>query len=103
MTMDRENEEENLSGPAPGAAHPGFVRSALIFYGLMGCAALIWRMAVPGESILYPSNEASVDAWGPIAALIAGEDQPKSKRAAKAGGRKRLGKSLKEMDATPVK
>ena len=46
----------------PGSA--GFVRSALLFYGVMGCVALLWRMATPGESILHPSVEAARNAWG---------------------------------------
>ncbi len=47
---DRESEEEPLR------ANPvGFVRSALIFYGVMGCGALFWRMSTPGESILHPA------------------------------------------------
>jgi membrane protease YdiL (CAAX protease family) len=57
----------------PSAPNPqGFVRSALIFYGLMGCAALLWRMAVPGQSILHPSFEAATDAWSLSGALLAG-------------------------------
>jgi membrane protease YdiL (CAAX protease family) len=57
----------------PSAPNPqGFVRSALIFYGLMGCAALLWRMAVPGQSILHPSFEAVTDAWSLSGALLAG-------------------------------
>ena len=37
----------------------GFVRTALIFYGVMGCLALVWRMAAPGQSILQPGVEAA--------------------------------------------
>ncbi|MEM9177843.1 MAG: type II CAAX endopeptidase family protein [Myxococcota bacterium] len=58
----------------PGGARPdraGFVRGALLFYGMLGCVALVWRMATPGESILHPSGRpASFDGLG--GALIAG-------------------------------
>jgi len=67
-----EGGEEDLETSAPGPAHPSFVRSALIFYGVMGCAALIWRMATPGQSIVHPSAEAAVQAWGLVSALFAG-------------------------------
>lgn len=50
----------------------GFVRSALVFYGLMGCAALLWRMAVPGQSILHPSIEAAGHASSLFGAVLAG-------------------------------
>jgi membrane protease YdiL (CAAX protease family) len=70
--MSDENEpnrtQEDASAPNPQA----FVRSALVFYGLMGCAALLWRMAVPGQSILYPSIEAAADASSLLSALLAG-------------------------------
>ena len=70
--MSDENEpnrtQEDASAPNPQA----FVRSALVFYGLMGCAALLWRMAVPGQSILYPSIEAAADASSLSSALLAG-------------------------------
>lgn len=65
--------EPNEAHPEASAPNPqGFVRSALIFYGLMGCAALLWRMAVPGESILYPSLEAAKGAWSLGAAVFVG-------------------------------
>jgi len=64
--------EEDLETSAPGPAHPSFVRSALIFYGVMGCAALIWRMATPGQSIVHPSAVAAEQAWGLFPALLAG-------------------------------
>tara|TARA_R110002049_G_scaffold2750_4_gene21878 strand:+ start:20296 stop:20532 length:237 start_codon:yes stop_codon:yes gene_type:complete len=38
-----------------------------------------------------------------LAALLSDESKPKAKTARKTGGRKRLGKSLKEMDTTAVK
>ncbi len=67
------DEDESESGEGePSDAGPGhFVRSALIFYGVMGCGALLWRMSSPGESILHPA--ASVDpAKGMAFALGAG-------------------------------
>lgn len=67
--MNEREDEPDLESLVPGPEHPGFVRTALIFYGVMGCAALVWRMAVPGESILHPSTEAATSAWGPIAAI----------------------------------
>ena len=38
-----------------------------------------------------------------FAALLTADDKAKSKPSAKSSGRKRLGKSLKEMDAAPLK
>ena len=53
--------DEQGSGDAPqgeGEFTPNtpesFVQTALIFYGAMGCVALVWRMWTPGASILYP-------------------------------------------------
>lgn len=60
--------QENHGMPNP----QGFVRSALVFYGLMGCAALLWRMAVPGQSILHPSIEAAGHASSLFGAVLAG-------------------------------
>lgn len=60
--------QENHRMPNP----QGFVRSALVFYGLMGCAALLWRMAVPGQSILHPSIEAAGHASSLFGAVLAG-------------------------------
>ena len=54
MWDDEEDEVEEAEGPTP----VGFVRSALVFYGLMGCGALLWRMNSPGESILHPVSTA---------------------------------------------
>jgi len=51
----------------PGSA--GFVRSALLFYGVMGCVALLWRMSTPGESIFYPSARAAEEAFGLSSAI----------------------------------
>jgi membrane protease YdiL (CAAX protease family) len=67
-----EMEEEGREASEPGSAQPSFVRSALVFYGVMGCAALIWRMTVPGESILHPSAASAEDAWSAMSALGAG-------------------------------
>jgi membrane protease YdiL (CAAX protease family) len=68
--------DEDEMGPEtgdPSEPNPqGFVRSALIFYGLMGCAALVWRMVVPGESIFHPSIEAASDAWSISGSVFAG-------------------------------
>ncbi len=47
--------------PIPG----GFVRTSLIFYGVMGCIALVWRMWTPGASILTPSDGAVLGPWLP--------------------------------------
>jgi hypothetical protein len=58
--------------PTPGAGRPSFVRSALLFYGVMGCVALVWRMSTPGQSILHPSFEAARDAWGLLPSLAVG-------------------------------
>jgi len=49
---DETDWEEEPNSPNPA----GFVRSALVFYGVMGCGALLWRMTSPGESILHPSS-----------------------------------------------
>ncbi len=48
------DESERGETPSP----QGFVRSALVFYGILGCVGLFWRMATPGESILHPANAA---------------------------------------------
>ena len=57
------------------------------------------------EQIGTPPDAESIQPH--VAAMLAGENDPKQKRGgkpgAKSGGRKRLGKSLKEMDATPAK
>ena len=44
MFDEEEDAESEEGGPTPA----GFVRSALIFYGIMGCGALLWRMSSPG-------------------------------------------------------
>ena len=49
-----------------------FVRTALIFYGVMGCVALVWRMAASSESILDPSGDGTAAATGLFTAAFAG-------------------------------
>lgn len=86
---DDEREEEGdtrglAAGPGPtdpsGAptsrsrpvSGPPLVGTSLIFYGVMGVAALLWRMWTPGDSILHPSAEAAARAWSVGRALGAG-------------------------------
>ena len=58
---------------------------------LLGVSDAIEQIGTPADSDdLHPN----------VAALLQG-DSPKSKRTGNSGGRKRLGKSLKDMDATP--
>ena len=60
---------------SPGDPRPdrqAFVRSALIFYGVMGCIALIWRMSASSDSILTPGGPDSLAASGMISAAFAG-------------------------------
>ncbi len=66
--------DEQTRGEAsePEPRSPGFVRTALVFYGAMGCIALVWRMFTPGESILHPSRAAAAEAWGLWPALAVG-------------------------------
>lgn len=55
-----EDENEGLP-PRPKS----FVPVAIIFYGVMGCIALVWRMRTPGASIFHPAgNEATLDGLG---------------------------------------
>ncbi len=42
------------SDPDPDPGRQRFVRTALIFYGAMGCGALLWRMAVSSQTIFEP-------------------------------------------------
>jgi membrane protease YdiL (CAAX protease family) len=70
--MSDENEPNRTQDDTPAPNPQAFVRSALIFYGLMGCAALLWRMAVPGQSILHPSLEAAGDASSLGTAVLVG-------------------------------
>ena len=68
-----DEDEQDQAQADPSEPNPqGFVRSALVFYGLMGCAALLWRMAVPGQSIFHPSITAATDAWSISGAVFAG-------------------------------
>jgi membrane protease YdiL (CAAX protease family) len=69
MTDPKEQESET---PASRHGPQGFVRSALVFYGVMGCAALIWRMASSNETILHPSAMDGGASWGLIPALSIG-------------------------------
>lgn len=54
MDDARDHSPDPDGDPSPGGAGPGFVRAALVFYGLMGCVALVWRMWTPGASIFHP-------------------------------------------------
>jgi membrane protease YdiL (CAAX protease family) len=68
--MSDQDEPSHASGEAPTPDPQRFVRTALIFYGLMGCGALFWRMALPGESIFHPSIGAAATASSlPVAAF----------------------------------
>jgi membrane protease YdiL (CAAX protease family) len=68
--MPDQDEPSHVSGAAPTPDPQRFVRTALIFYGLMGCGALFWRMAMPGQSILHPSIGAEATASSlPVAAF----------------------------------
>jgi membrane protease YdiL (CAAX protease family) len=47
--------------PAPvDRPAPDFVRTGLIFYGMMLAVGLVWRMGFYGEPILYASEEAAL-------------------------------------------
>jgi membrane protease YdiL (CAAX protease family) len=77
MEDEDERLDEPSQGPSSNPANPsedgsrgrphadqdpgrqGFVRTALIFYGAMGCAALIWRMAASSDSIFAPGGGAA--------------------------------------------
>jgi membrane protease YdiL (CAAX protease family) len=57
--------EDPAPEPPPADQDPGrqgFVRTALIFYGAMGCVALVWRMAASSESIFASSGGVAVGA-----------------------------------------
>lgn len=60
--------DEDLPSPNPAS----FVRAALVFYGVMGCAALLWRMSTPGESIFHPSGGTADPSASIGFALVAG-------------------------------
>lgn len=60
--------EQEVVPPSP----QGFVRSALFFYGVVGCVALVWRMLASDESILRPDGVAAEDAFGFGPALLIG-------------------------------
>jgi hypothetical protein len=70
---DGDDNETRVDPPESAPPNPqGFVRTALFFYGLMGCAALVWRMAVLGQSILHPTVDAAATASSLPFALGAG-------------------------------
>jgi len=52
---DHSNQSSGQAGPEEGAESARFLRIGLIFYGVMLAAALLWRMGLHGESILYAS------------------------------------------------
>ena len=71
---DGRRTDENPTGgegrPEPEGPHPQvFVRSALVFYGVMGCVALVWRMGAGAESIFHPGPERDPEAWGVASAI----------------------------------
>ncbi len=77
---EHEEQPETSPDPSPEGEHAhvpgvdeGFVRSALIFYGLVGCVALLWRMWTPGASIFHPGAQppAGVPIGPPILAGLA--------------------------------
>lgn len=70
--MEDRDAPETAHETPPAPRPQGFVRSALIFYGLMGTVALLWRMAIPGQSILHPSIESAGQASTLSGALVAG-------------------------------
>jgi len=63
-----DDDENGAEEEPPGANPAGFVRAALIFYGVMGCGALFWRMSSPGESIFHPATNVE-PAFGVVAAI----------------------------------
>ena len=72
---DREGREDRSNDRPPADQDPGrqgFVRTALIFYGAMGCAALLWRMAASSESIFAPAADVAVGTSGLWSAAVAG-------------------------------
>lgn len=72
MSDPNEQQPSEAQKAEPAPSTQGFVRWALVFYGLMGCAALLWRMAVPGQSILHPSIEAATTASSIPLAIFSG-------------------------------
>ena len=76
---NQEEAEPDADGRRPGErsdaprADQGFVRSALVFYGVLGCVALLWRMWTPGASILHPgaSPATALSLWPPLLAGLA--------------------------------
>jgi membrane protease YdiL (CAAX protease family) len=70
MRDDSQEKSEELGGMGPSPTT--FVRTALVFYGVLGCVALFWRMSTPGDSILRPTTAMAEPAWGLVPALAAG-------------------------------
>ena len=60
--LDSDESHQEPPEVPPETNPAGFVRNALLFYGVMGCIALVWRMAAPGESILHPDLAAGAAA-----------------------------------------
>ena len=58
-------EERGLAPPDPDR----FVRSALLFYGGLGCAALLWRMLASDASIFHPDGIQPAEAMGLFPAI----------------------------------
>lgn len=65
--------DEDFPPPSPES----FVRMALVFYGVMGCGALAWRMWTPGQSIMHPLaleperlHWLTATAWGTALGLV---------------------------------
>lgn len=70
MRDDLQDDSDELGGTNPSPT--AFVRTALVFYGVLGCVALVWRMSRPGDSILRPAAAMAEPAWGLVPALAAG-------------------------------
>lgn len=67
-----DREEDQGGGGETPRPPASIVRMGLFFYGAMGIAALLWRMATPGDSILHPSPDAAARAWSMPAAFGVG-------------------------------
>jgi membrane protease YdiL (CAAX protease family) len=70
--MEDEHEPNHPAPQEPLPDRQAFVRTALGFYGAMGCLALLWRMGVSSESILFPGAgvgaEGSPSLWAAVTA-----------------------------------
>jgi hypothetical protein len=60
--------DSSTPSPGPPDATPGagFVTLGLLFYGVIGVAAVIWRIGFYGESILYASAAAEEAGLSPV-------------------------------------